>query len=251
MKIRLSILASLLAVSAATSPHAQSPTQTPSSQQPAPPNSPSASPQPASSQPGQLPTKKPHRVITNDDLESLPHEASFNGGRELLDQVNTCDRNCFDQIARAVGSNVSLDYRWKQYLLNAVEKSKEDLPWQGLLGEVIAVQAQSCELQLKKRQDLQRFADPNNVTHKELIVDREYEPKFRVMTGRIKEVSVRANKHISGVTDPYLAEFMRLQLRRVVNATCQIYVTESPSRRDSEDPSPDPDDSEQATDNDQ
>jgi hypothetical protein len=246
MNTRLALLGSLLVAYAANVVLAQSPAQTP----PSPPQSQSQSA--PTSQVAQSPAKKPHRVITNDDLESLPHEASFNGGRELLDQVNTCDRNCFDQVARGVGSNFSLDYRWKQSLLNAVEKSKEDLPWQGLLGEVIAIQAQSCELQVRKRQDLQRFADPNNVTHKELLVDREYEPKFREMSRRINEVAGRANKRVSLVTDPYLAEFMRLQLRRVMNATCQIYVTQTPSRRDSEDdPSPDPDDSEQASDNEQ
>ncbi|HWZ96475.1 MAG TPA: hypothetical protein VN025_01810 [Candidatus Dormibacteraeota bacterium] len=252
MRVRLSFLGLLLAVGTAATVRAQSPDQSPS--HPQSQSAPSQAAPVAQAQPTPPPpAKKPHHVFTNDDFESLPHEASFNGGRDLLEQVNSCDRNCFDQISRAVGSNYSLDSRWKQSLLNAVDKSKEDLPWQGLLGEAIAIQAQSCELQMKKKQDMERFADPNNVTHKELLVDREYEPRFREMTRRLNEVAVRANKHIAVVTDPYLAEFMRLQLNRVVNATCRIYVSRVPSRRDPEDAdTPDSDDPpEQTADNDQ
>jgi len=96
---------------------------------------------------------------------------------------------------------------------------------------------------MKKKQDLDRFADPRTVTHKELMVDREYEPKFREMTRRLNEVSVRANNHVGQITDPFQAQFMRVQLSRVVNATCRIYVTETPERRDPEDAdAPDRDD---------
>jgi len=93
-------------------------------------------------------------------------------------------------------------------------------------------------LQMKKKQDLDRFADPRTVTHKELMVDREYEPKFREMTRRLNEVSGRANTRIREITDPFQAQFMRVQLSRVVNATCRIYVAETPERRDPQDADP-------------
>ena len=232
MLSRLSLLAFCFALNLASLARAQSPRQDPPQAQqptaPIPPPAP-ANPAPTVQTPApSTPTPKRHRVFTNEDLEARAHEASFNGGRELLDEVNTCDRTCFDQVARTLGGSYSLDVHWKQALLNAVDKSKEDLSWQALLGEMIAVQAQSCELQMKKKQDMDRFADPRTVTHKELLVDREYEPKFREMTRRINEVSSRANAHIRQVTDPYLASFMRVQLSRVVNATCNIYVTEEP-----------------------
>ena len=44
----------------------------------------------------------------------------------------------------------------------------------------------------------------------ELVVDREYEPKFREMTRRLNEVAARANARIRQITDPFLAEFMRV-----------------------------------------
>src|SRR5579859_176902 len=242
MRVRYTFLALVLAASAAASAHAQSPDQTP----PPPPaasspqvSTPSAqvAPSPPAKQAPPASAPKRHHVITNEDFDNLPHEANVNGGRELLDEVNSCDRNCFDQVARALGT-YSFDARAKQSLLNAVDKAKEDLPWQRLLGEAIATQYQSCELQMKKKQDFDRFADPRTVTHKELTIDREYEPKFREMTRRLNDVSARANARIRQITDPFLAEFMRVQLSRVVNANCQIYVEELPQRRDPEDADP-------------
>ena len=239
MRAKHALLTESFAVFAASLAYAQSPDQPPpkTQQQPAPatpaPPSNAAPTNPAQTTPAK-PAPKRHRVLTNDDLESRAHEASFNGGRELLDEVNTCDRNCFDQVARTLGGSYSLDVHWKQALLNAVDKAKEDLPWQALLGEMISVQAQSCELQMKKKQDIDRLADPRTVTHKELLVDREYEPKFREMTRRTNEVSARANAHIREISDPYLASFMRVQLGRVVNATCSIYVVEEPEQPQSD-----------------
>ncbi len=238
MRPQLSFPTLLLAMSFATISQAQSPVQDPAQQPtprppaPAPPSNTGSGNQAQQASP--KPAPKRHRVLTNEDLESRPHEASFNGGRELLDEVNTCDRNCFDQVARTLGGSYTLDVHWKQAVLNAVDKAKEDQPWQALLGEMISVQAQSCELQMKKKQDMDRFADPRTVTHKELLVDREYEPKFREMTRRTNEVSARANAHIRQISDAYLASFMRVQLGRVVNATCSIYVTEEPEQPQSD-----------------
>jgi hypothetical protein len=246
MRARFLLSAPLFLVLIASLAHAQSPDQSaPETQQQPETQKPSASSAVPVSQAQSAHTSAPpkHHVFTNDDFDSLPHEANVNGGRDLLEQVNSCDRNCFDQIARTLGGSYSLSVHWKQSLLNAVDKSKENLPWQQLLGEAIAIQAQSCELQMKKHQDMNRFADPRTVTHKELMVDREYEPKFREMTRRLNEVAVRANTNIRAVTDPYLAEFMRLELNRIVNAQCHIYVSQPQPRRDPEDAdAPDPDD---------
>lgn len=247
MRSYLPLLTLFLATNLVSLAYAQSPDQTsPQSQQPpatSQPVTPDKVQATAANQgqptPQSLAAKR-HRVYTNEDFDNLPHEANVNGGRELLEQVNSCDRNCFDLVSRALGT-YSFDARAKQNLLNAVDKAKEDAPWQGLLGEAIAAQYQSCELQMKKKQDLDRFADPRTVTRKELAVDREYEPKFRDMTRLVNQVSARASAHIRTVTDPFQAEFMRVQLSRVVNATCQIFVTETPQRRDPPDPDgPDP-----------
>src|SRR5262249_49598557 len=149
MRAKRALLTASFFVFAASLAYAQSPGQPPpkAEQQPAPathaPPSTAAPTHPTQIAPSN-PAPKRHRVLTNEDLEARAHEASFNGGRELLDEVNTCDRNCFDQVARTLGGSSSLDVRWKQALLNAVDKAKEDLPWQALLGEMISVQAQSC-----------------------------------------------------------------------------------------------------------
>jgi len=165
MRARYAFLTLALAASAAASARAQAPDQAPprsgqptQTSQSASAQSAQASPSQQAKQSPQAPAPKRHRVFTTKISTICRTKPTSTGGRELLDQVNSCDRNCFDQVARALGT-YSFDARAKQTLLNAVDKSKEDLPWQALLGEAIANQYQSCELQMKKKQDFDRFAD--------------------------------------------------------------------------------------------
>jgi hypothetical protein len=173
------------------------------------------------------PGTKPHKVITNEDFDARPHEFEVNGARELLDQINTCNRDCFDEVYRRVGITANSNVHWKQSLLNAIDKVKEDLPWQSLLREGISIQVQSCELQVQKKQDLLRFSDPRTVTHSELLVERQYEPKFREMTRRLADMERRANGRIANnVAEPYQAQFMQMQVDRIAHANCQITVSQ-------------------------
>lgn len=130
---------------------------------------------------------------------------------DLLNQVNSCDSACQDQIARKVKQvNVST----KQAASNVVEKSKQDRPWQALLSEAIVMQSRSCDSHAKKNQDAS--------ANKEIV-------------HRTSDIAARASTHIKSVPDPYLAEFMRLQLNRVWNANCPSSVAHIPSRHDPED----------------
>jgi hypothetical protein len=187
------------------------------------------------------PAAKPHKVITNEDFDARPHEFEVNGARELLDQINTCNRDCFDEVYRRAGITANSNVHWKQSLLNAIDKVKEDLPWQSLLREGISIQVQSCELQLQKKQDLLRFSDPRTVTHSELMVERQYEPKFREMTRRLADMEKRGNDHIAkNVAEPYQAQFMQMQLDRIAHANCQITVSQ-PQDNNEDDPPNNPD----------
>jgi hypothetical protein len=130
---------------------------------------------------------------------------------DFLNQVNSCDRACQDQIARAVRQ---LEVSTKQPASNVAEKSRQDQPWQALLSEAIAMQSRSCDLRAKKNQ--------NASANKEIA-------------RRTSDIAARAAARIKTVSDPYLAEFMRLQLNRVWNANCPSNVAHIPSRHDPED----------------
>ena len=202
---------------------------------------PQASPTPATCTANcpQTPAKpsaaKPHKVITNEDLDARPHDITVQGGRELLERLNTCDRTCFNEVAQRASVGGSYSARWKLALLDAVDKVKADGAWQDLLGQILGVQTSACELQVKKTQDLQRFSDPRTVTPSELAIEREYEPKFREIKARLNAALDRANAHIAKTSDGVVqSSYMHLQVDKVVHATCTITVPRPPE--DTDDP---------------
>ena len=181
------------------------------------------------------PPAKPHKVITNEDFDARPRDVTVEGGRDLLQTLNTCDRTCFDQVAQRASISGGYSARWKLALLDVVDTVKADGTWQGLLGQILGVQASACELQVKKTQDLQRFSDPRTVTHSELAIEREYEPKFREIQSRLNAALDRANAHIAKSSDSVLqASYMHLQAEKLVHATCRITVPRQPD--DTDDP---------------
>ena len=184
------------------------------------------------------PPAKPHKVLTNDDIDARPHDVTITGGRDILQQLNTCDRTCFDQVAQRAGVNGGYTARWKLALLDAIEAVKRDADWQGNLGEILGVQGQACETQVRKTEDLRKYADSRNITPSELAVERQYEPKFREIRARLNAALDRANAHIAKVApDNLQAQYMHMQVDKLVHATCTINVPPPPE--DTDDP-PDP-----------
>jgi len=219
----------------------------PTSAPPASPSNPTSAPcmancpqtlaKPATATPDSAakPPAKPHKVFTNDDIDARPHDISIAGSRDILQQLNTCDRTCFDQVAQRAGANGVYSAKWKLALLDAVETVKRDMAWQEMLGEILGVQGQACETQVQKTQDLQRFADPRNITPSELAVERQYEAKFREIRARLNAALDRANAHISKVSpDAIQAQYMHMQVDKLVHATCTINVPAPPE--DTDDP---------------
>jgi hypothetical protein len=147
--------------------------------------------------------------------QSQHSAAAHETSRDLLNQINSCDTACADQLARAVNPQAAA--RQKQSLSYVVEKSKQDQFWQALLAEAIAVQSQSCESNSGKGQEANASKD-------------EKETKRR-----LADVAARAAAHINTISDAYVEEFMRLQLNRIWNAPCTNPVAHIPSRRDPED----------------
>lgn len=181
------------------------------------------------------PPARPHKVFTNDDIDARPHYISLGNSRELLQQLNTCDRACFDQVAQRVGLNGGYSARWKLALLEAVEAVKGDAAWQGILGELIGVQNLACETQARKTEDIRKYADPRSVTPGELAVEREYEPKFREIHNRLSAALDRANAHIAKPSPGVIqSAYMHMQVDEMVHATCTINVPNMPE--DTDDP---------------
>jgi hypothetical protein len=202
-------------------------------------NCPPAPAKPQSSNPDfpAKPPSKPHKIFTNDDMDARPHDITMGGSRDLLQQLNTCDRACFDQVAQRAGVYPSTP-RWKLVLLETVETVKADSAWQANLGELIGVQNLACETQARKTEDLRRYADSRNVTPNELAVERQYEPKLREIRNLLNAALDKANAHITKTAPGNLqSQYMHLQVEHIVNATCTISVPAPPE--DTDDP-PDP-----------
>jgi hypothetical protein len=179
------------------------------------------------------PPAKPHKVFTNDDIDARPHYISMGNSRDLLQQLNTCDRACFDQVAQRAGLNGGYSAKWKLALLEAVEAVKGDAAWQGNLGELIGVQNLACETQARKAEDIRKYADPRSVTPSELAVEREYEPKFRDIHNRLNAALDRANAHITkSAPGAIQSAYMHMQVDQMVHATCTINVPGTPDDND-------------------
>ena len=200
-------------------------------------NCPQTPVKPANATPGSPtnPEAKSHKVFTNDDIDARPHDVSIQGGRDILQNLNACDRTCFDQVAQRAGVNGGYSARWKLALLDAIETVKRDADWQENLGEILGVQGQACETQVRKTEDLRKYADARNITPSELAVERQYEPKFREIRARLNAALDRANAHITKTaTDNLQAQYMHMQVDKLVHATCTINVPAPPE--DTDDP---------------
>jgi hypothetical protein len=230
-------LTSGLAVSAqSTDPTSAAPQSGPTPR-PCTANCPQTPAKPASATPDSPPTPlaKPHRVFTNDDIDARPHDITIEGSRDILQQLNTCDRTCFDQVAQRAGVNGVFSARWKLALLDAIEAVKADAAWQGSLGEILGVQGLACETQVRKTEDLRKYADSRNITPSELAIERQYEAKFRDIHNRLNTALDRANAHIAKTSpDNLQSQYMHMQVDKLVHATCTINVPAPPE--DTDDP---------------
>lgn len=181
------------------------------------------------------PKPKVKKVYTNEDFDARPHNIVVEGSRDLLQTLNTCDRTCFNEVAQRASISGGYSARWKLVLLEAVDTVRADSAWQEILGEILGIKAEACELQVKKTEDLQKLSDPRTVTPAELNVEREYESKFREIQNRLNALLSRANAHIAKTSQNVLqTSYMQLQLDKLGHATCRINVPRPPD--DTDDP---------------
>lgn len=185
-------------------------------------SNPSAPQQAAPTQsPATKPASKPKRVFTNDDLDGKGSILFPNQG-EIgidIDQLNYCDRACFEQVRQAARIPAGAGSQWKHDLLNGIEKIKADGQWQAMLVDLARVKTKYCQLGQQKNADLARHSDPLNVTGPEISIEEEYQRKFDALrdeTAAVYGRSYQVAQKFSGVTQ----QFANLQQQRVMNASC-------------------------------
>jgi hypothetical protein len=194
---------------------------TASAQQSGPkPVSETQSPDPHSAQ--QVPDKTPpktKKVITNDDLK--PARAGGFSGADF-NEINDCDRRCFDQVRELAHVAPASNPNWKHGLLGAVDTVRKDAEWQGYLRSLYNVHLRFCQFGAEKRDELAKNSDPRNVTPQEIAIDEKYDAKFKQAQAELQNLYSRQSdlqRKFSG--DPFALQFSLVQTSRIQNAPCE------------------------------
>ena len=199
-------------------------------QQPGPPAPVAALPAPQAK-----PPRKPKRVITNDDLNGSGGGFSFSP--QDFSQINDCNRNCFEQVRQLSGVAPSASPNWRRLLLQAIEDLRRDAAWQTYLRDLYDVHVKFCALGDEKREELARYADPHNVTPREVTIDEKYDAKFKQMQSELQLVYERQGPlQAKFSANPFAYQFSRVQADRIKSANCMSRQYPNYSPTDADDP---------------
>ncbi len=167
------------------------------------------------------PVDKPRKVITNDDLKN-PGSGEGSGFSPMeFSEVNDCDRNCFENVRQMARAQTASNPNWKRDLLHAVDQVRKDDEWQKYLRELYDVHLKFCQLGNEKKDELNRYADPHNVTPREIAIDDKYDAKFREVQTSLQTLYYRqGDLQRSFGANPYAYQFSMVQTSRIQNASC-------------------------------
>lgn len=187
------------------------------------PQSPSATDKPDSGQqptapatPAAKPAAPPKHVYTNDDMRG----GGDSGGLDFS-QINDCDRACFDQVRQLAHVVATPGSNWKRDLLQAIDQVRKDAEWQGYLRELYNLHLKFCALGDEKRAELNRVADPHNVTAPEISVDEKYDAKFKQLQLSLQSLTSRQTELLRKLAvNPFSLQFANIQVGRLSNAPC-------------------------------
>jgi hypothetical protein len=212
------------------SPTEQKPSDTPQQQPTA------ASPAPAvpATLPPAKPPDKPRRVITNDDLKG-------GGGSGFspmeFSEINDCDRYCFENVRQLARVPTGSNPNWKRDLLQAIDRVRSDAEWQTYLRALYDVHVKFCQLGDEKREELNREADPHNVTPREIAIDDKYDAKFKEVQARLQTLYYRqADLQRRFGANPFSFQFSIVQTSRIQNANCAQQRSPRYAPNDADDP---------------
>jgi hypothetical protein len=186
------------------------------------------------------PEQKPHKVITNDDIEGKSEAMypSSTGGIDLS-HINDCDRYCFERVRQASHIAPGSSSSWKHALLDSIQKVSADPAWQSILSQMARVKGKYCSLEADKNVDLTRHARPGTVTEGELSIEEAYERKFRAL----QQETAAMYERVDPVRAKYsgaVVQFMTSQQQRIININCP--PVQRPVYQPADDPPNDPDD---------
>ena len=114
-----------------------------------------ASKPPSSVPPEAKPAPRPHRVITNDDLQPSMPAGSTPEIEERLRQLNNCDQACFQEAFKE--SSTALHMNWpypftmqethmiEDALVQRVDRLRTDKEWQKRLRQSISLRLAQCQ----------------------------------------------------------------------------------------------------------
>lgn len=207
------------------SPTEQKPSDTPQLQPPAAPAAPAL---PAK------PPDKPRKVITNDDLKG-------GGGSAFspmeFSEVNDCDRYCFENVRQMARVPAGSNPNWKRDLLQAIDRVRNDAEWQTYLRALYDVHLKFCQLGDEKREELNREADPHNVTPREIAIDDKYDAKFKEVQATLQTLYYRqADLQRKFGANPFALQFSMVQTSRIQNANCAQQRSPRYAPNDADDP---------------
>ncbi len=200
----------------------------------APPASAAASsPASAAAAKYQAATKRRARhVITDDEIRGIGSIYKGGAGPDLSG-INDCDRNCFEAVRRSARVYPS-GVQWKKDLLNAIERVRNDAPWQSLLSDFGTVRGKFCMLEQQRNDELAEHSDPKNVTAGEISVEEKYDRLFKDAQAELLSLYDRASllrqEHVMSALE---IGFMDYQTNRIVTTNCYA-ITQAAGHPESE-----------------
>lgn len=215
--------ATSIAVRAQTQPPPVAPArQEPGASAPATPPASAAASSPAAATAAkyQAATKRRARhVITDDEIRGIGSIYKGGSGPDLSG-INDCDRNCFEAVRRSARIYPS-GVQWKKDLLNAIERVRNDAPWQSLLSDFGTVRGKFCMLEQQRNDELVAHSDPKNVTAGEISVEEKYDRLFKDAQAELLALYDRASllrqEHVMSGLE---IGFMDYQTNRIVTTNC-------------------------------
>jgi hypothetical protein len=163
------------------------------------------------------PAPPPKKVYTNDNMPTAAGD--FTGAD--FGAINDCDRNCFEQVRQLARVGTASNPNWKRDLLKALDPVRKDPEWQQYLRDLYDMRVRFCNLGQEKREELNRVADPRNVTPRELAVDDKYEVKFKQAQDSLQTLYSRQRLLLAKFAyNPYSLQFSQLQVSRIQNCPC-------------------------------
>jgi hypothetical protein len=182
---------------------------------------PDASTPPPTTQDASKPAAKPHRVITNEDIEAQREQLVSANSDIDIGNINDCDAACFEAVRAWSNPYVVRNTDWKRDLLHDIDQVTQDAKWQLALYQIARLKSRFCDLNQDKNDAIAETADPRKMTEDEIAIDEAYDRKFQAAQSELNAAYVEADTIIrtySGIVVP----FMNMQKQRAGHRVCVI-----------------------------